>query len=38
MWLIIVSVLATFNISKAKDKAGNEIDIDPDATIDSLIA
>ncbi|KAJ7761536.1 cytochrome P450 [Mycena maculata] len=29
VWLTIVSVLSTFNIAKAKDAAGNEIDIDP---------
>jgi len=28
MWLIIVSFLACFNIGKATDKFGNEIDID----------
>ncbi|KAJ7244888.1 cytochrome P450 [Mycena rebaudengoi] len=29
VWATIVSVLATFRIAKAKDLAGNEIDIDP---------
>ncbi|KAJ7505253.1 cytochrome P450 [Mycena galericulata] len=29
VWGTIVSVLATFTIAKAKDSAGNEIDIDP---------
>ncbi|KAF7346397.1 O-methylsterigmatocystin oxidoreductase [Mycena sanguinolenta] len=29
IWGTIVSVLSTFNIAKAKDDAGNEIDIDP---------
>jgi len=29
IWATIVSVLSTFNIAKAKDAAGNEIDIDP---------
>ncbi|KAF8139519.1 cytochrome P450 [Mycena galopus ATCC 62051] len=29
VWATIVSVLSTFNIAKAKDAAGNEIDIDP---------
>jgi hypothetical protein len=28
MWLIIVSFLACFNIGKAKDELGNEIEID----------
>jgi len=30
-WLVMVSVLATFNISKAKDEYGKEIDIDANA-------
>lgn len=35
VWLMIVSVLATFNISKARDdETGNEIDVDPDAYTD----
>ncbi|KAJ6477370.1 cytochrome P450, partial [Mycena vitilis] len=29
VWATIVSVLSTFNIAKAKDAAGNEIDINP---------
>ncbi|KAF8147294.1 cytochrome P450 [Mycena galopus ATCC 62051] len=29
VWATIVSVLSTFNIAKAKDAAGNEIEIDP---------
>ncbi|KAJ7675756.1 cytochrome P450 [Mycena polygramma] len=29
VWATIVSVLSTFNIAKAKDAVGNEIDIDP---------
>ncbi|KAF8139506.1 cytochrome P450, partial [Mycena galopus ATCC 62051] len=29
VWATFVSVLSTFNIAKAKDAAGNEIDIDP---------
>ncbi|KAF7346403.1 Cytochrome p450 [Mycena sanguinolenta] len=29
IWGTIVSVLSTYNIAKAKDDAGNEIDIDP---------
>jgi len=33
---MIASTLATFNISKAKDENGNEIDIDPDAFTDSF--
>jgi len=31
MWFMIASVLSVFNISKAKDENGREIDIDPDA-------
>ncbi|KAK2460236.1 hypothetical protein APHAL10511_007625 [Amanita phalloides] len=31
LWMAMASVLATFNISKATDKNGNEIDIDCDA-------
>ncbi|KIL54000.1 hypothetical protein M378DRAFT_93279, partial [Amanita muscaria Koide BX008] len=35
VWLMIVSVLATFNISKARDEeTGNEIGVDPDAYTD----
>ena len=30
MWLVIVSILACFDINKAKDEAGNEIE--PDGT------
>ncbi|KAJ7259512.1 cytochrome P450 [Mycena haematopus] len=30
VWATIVSVLSTFNITKAKDATGKEIDIDPD--------
>ncbi|KAJ6550445.1 cytochrome P450 [Mycena vulgaris] len=30
VWATIISVLAAFDIAKAKDAAGNEIDIDPD--------
>ncbi|KAF8152097.1 cytochrome P450 [Mycena galopus ATCC 62051] len=29
VWATVVSVLATFNITKAKDETGKEIDIDP---------
>jgi hypothetical protein len=29
VWATIVSVLSTFNIAKAMDAAGHEIDIDP---------
>lgn len=36
VWLMIVTVLATFNISKARDGTGNEIDIDPDAYTDGV--
>jgi len=28
MWLVIVSFLACFNIDKARDESGNEIEID----------
>jgi hypothetical protein len=28
MWLLITSFLACFNIDKAKDKDGNEIEVD----------
>ena len=28
MWLVIVSFLASFNIGKARDEMGNEIEID----------
>lgn len=30
MWLTIASILATFTLSKAKDKDGNEIEIKGD--------
>ncbi|KAM6490936.1 hypothetical protein JOM56_013640 [Amanita muscaria] len=37
VWLMMVSVLATFDISKARDEeTGNEIDVDPDAYTDSI--
>ncbi|KIL71215.1 hypothetical protein M378DRAFT_154710 [Amanita muscaria Koide BX008] len=36
VWLMIASVLATFNISKARDEHGNEIDVDDQAFTDSL--
>ncbi|KIL67639.1 hypothetical protein M378DRAFT_73397, partial [Amanita muscaria Koide BX008] len=36
VWQVIALALATFNISKAKDKNGNEIDVDPDACTDSF--
>ena len=28
MWLIIASFIASFNIGKAKDESGNEIELD----------
>ncbi|KAF8631328.1 hypothetical protein AX14_010947, partial [Amanita brunnescens Koide BX004] len=31
LWLIVASALSAFNISKAKDENGAEIDINPDA-------
>ncbi|KAF7365086.1 O-methylsterigmatocystin oxidoreductase [Mycena venus] len=37
VWATIVSVLSTFNITKAKDAVGNEIDIDPEYP-DTLIS
>ncbi|KAF7346417.1 O-methylsterigmatocystin oxidoreductase [Mycena sanguinolenta] len=37
IWGTIVSVLSTFNIAKAKDATGNEIDIDPDYS-DGLVS
>jgi len=36
VWLMIVTVLATFNISKARDKTGNEIDVDQEAFTDGI--
>ncbi|KAF7365163.1 Cytochrome p450 [Mycena venus] len=36
VWAAMVSVLATFNIAKAKDSTGNEIDIDPNNYTDGL--
>ncbi|KAJ6576429.1 cytochrome P450 [Mycena vulgaris] len=36
VWATIVSVLSTFNVAKAKDAAGNEINIDPDNYSDGL--
>ncbi|KAJ7928115.1 cytochrome P450 [Mycena leptocephala] len=38
VWATIVSVLSTFNIAKAKDAAGNEIDIDPTDYSDGAIS
>ncbi|KAF7365150.1 O-methylsterigmatocystin oxidoreductase [Mycena venus] len=38
VWAAMVSVLATFNITKAKDSTGNEIDIDPNNYSDDLIS
>ncbi|KDR82203.1 hypothetical protein GALMADRAFT_135566 [Galerina marginata CBS 339.88] len=37
MWLIIASVLASFNISKAKDESGNDIEINDEYEDLSLI-
>ena len=31
MWLVVASVLSVFQVSKARDADGVEIDIDPDA-------
>ncbi|KAM6498917.1 Cytochrome P450 [Amanita muscaria] len=36
MWLMMASVLATFNVSKARDEHGNEIDVDDQAFTDTL--
>ncbi|KAF8634118.1 hypothetical protein AX15_001055 [Amanita polypyramis BW_CC] len=36
LWLVVATVLSTFNISKAKDENGVEIEIDPDAFTDSV--
>ncbi|KIL66906.1 hypothetical protein M378DRAFT_160454 [Amanita muscaria Koide BX008] len=37
VWLMMVNVLATFNISKARDdETGNEIDVDADACTDGI--
>ncbi|KAF7365142.1 O-methylsterigmatocystin oxidoreductase [Mycena venus] len=38
VWATIVSVLATFHIAKAKNSAGNEIDIDPNNYSDTFIS
>ncbi|KIL71227.1 hypothetical protein M378DRAFT_154728 [Amanita muscaria Koide BX008] len=36
VWLMVALVLATFNISKARDEHGNEIDVDDQAFTDTL--
>jgi hypothetical protein len=36
VWATVVSVLSMFNIAKAKDAAGSEIDIDPEYS-DTLV-
>jgi len=36
LWLMMASVLSTFNISKAKDEKGFEIDIDPNAFLSGI--
>ncbi|KAM6489945.1 Cytochrome P450 [Amanita muscaria] len=38
IWLMIATVLSVFNISKAKDENGNEIDIDVGAFTDAFIS
>ncbi|KAJ7212055.1 cytochrome P450 [Mycena pura] len=38
VWATIVSILSTFDIAKAKDAEGNEIDIDPGAYSDGLVS
>ncbi|KIL66889.1 hypothetical protein M378DRAFT_354487 [Amanita muscaria Koide BX008] len=37
VWLMVACTLATFDIAKAKDDNGNEIDIDANAFVDSII-
>jgi hypothetical protein len=37
MWLIIVSLLACFDINKAKDEFGNEIEIDHTYMVEGLV-
>ncbi|KAF7374525.1 O-methylsterigmatocystin oxidoreductase [Mycena sanguinolenta] len=38
LWITFASVLATFNIAKAKDDSGKEIEIDPDFYSDGSIS
>ncbi|KAF7374580.1 hypothetical protein MSAN_00342600 [Mycena sanguinolenta] len=38
LWITLVSVLATFNIAKAKDATGNVIEIDPNFHSDGLVS
>lgn len=37
MWLIIVSLLACFDINKAKDEFGNEIEIDHTYMVEGMV-
>jgi len=37
MWLIIVSLLACFDINKAKDELGNEIEIDHTYMVEGMV-
>ncbi|KAF7374551.1 O-methylsterigmatocystin oxidoreductase [Mycena sanguinolenta] len=38
LWAAFVSILATFNIAKAKDDTGKEIEIDPNSYSDGLVS
>ncbi|KAF7374526.1 O-methylsterigmatocystin oxidoreductase [Mycena sanguinolenta] len=38
LWAAFVSVLATFNIAKAKDDTGKEIEIDPNSYSDGVVS
>ncbi|KAF7374554.1 O-methylsterigmatocystin oxidoreductase [Mycena sanguinolenta] len=38
LWAAFVSILSTFNIAKAKDDTGKEIEIDPNSYSDSLFS
>ncbi|KAF8634134.1 hypothetical protein AX15_001065 [Amanita polypyramis BW_CC] len=38
LWLVVVTVLSTFNIYKAKDENGVEIEIDPNAFIETVLS
>ncbi|KAF8630988.1 hypothetical protein AX15_002696 [Amanita polypyramis BW_CC] len=38
LWLIVATVLSTFSISKEKDENGIEIEIDPNAFIETIIS
>jgi len=38
LWITLASVLATFDVSKARDANGVEIEIDPDAFTDTVVS